>query len=112
MQLALLGVEVPVVTVPRRVQGLLLSPAQKRILEHVAEHGSIRSSEAGQIVHEYGTKAARLVRYGHDPARSLDHRRRYRAADGLEACKRLQARNLLDRDDSRLGVWIRPGDAT
>jgi len=70
-----------------------LNAVQREILRYIGEHGSIRSVQAGEIVH-----AARQHQYsdGHQ----------YWSADGLEAMKRLLARGLVKRDPDKRGRWL------
>ena len=95
-QLKIDGGETPVIAPARRYR---LSTAQKAILRRLAEDGSIRSTDAGVIVHEHRRGAT---------AQSLELDRKYAAADGLEAMKRLERQGLCRRDYERLGRWLQP----
>lgn len=92
-----------------------LSPAQRNVLQAMRDgDGTIRTVEAGVLVHDWRRIAARAAGsrasgcgFG---ARSTNFRGggvaccAYAAPDGLEMMKRLAARGLVERTERR-GVW-------
>jgi hypothetical protein len=72
-----------------------MTDAQREILRVIAKQGSIRSAEAGRIVHAH----ARPAPYS-DPDRD---RARWAGSDGYDALARLRERGLVCR--VRRGVW-------
>lgn len=101
-QLTVQGTEVPVVQHSAGTSAL--SPVQREILRHLGEHGSIRSFEAGIIVHKHD--AAEHAARGFVNNIIEQHRRKYAATDGLAAMKRLEARGLVYKESP--GLWKIP----
>lgn len=88
-----------------------LTNTQFAILRHVAEHGSIRSVEAGVILHRArGTYPNGNQRCGSGAKGSYQASGigccAYASADGSMALRRLRDRGLLVRIDK--GRWVTP----
>lgn len=103
-QLTLDGREVEEVRDRRRTPRL--TGAQATVMRHVAEHGSIRTTEAGVILHKSRARCAgagqRWTGFKGGGVACCP----YAAADGLELLKRLAGRGLLERVGR--GVWAPP----
>lgn len=126
IQLPLDGIPAPVVTDHNHSSGVgarrPFSPAQLAIMQHIDKHGSIRTVEAGVIIHRERDGKTRFARHvANNNTISVlangtwRHRTRngigccrFASTDGLEAMKRLAKRGIVQR--AGRGVWIRTGD--
>lgn len=102
-QLTLDGREIPLGKIALGVSGSVLSPAQSAILRAIGEHGSIRSVEAGLIVHR--ARHGGIGCYGSGPTERRLDCCGYAATDGLAALKRLEARGFV-RSTWLRGRWV------
>ena len=96
-QLTLGGTEVPVVNVQPARKTRPLSPAQRAIMAHIGEHGSITSSEAGRLVHVHGPSPV-----------PWELRRQYASSDGWTTLDRLRKSGLVV-NDREARVWRAAG---
>lgn len=111
-QLDFAGNEVDVIATSRPSP---LTPVQLAIMAHVDRHGSIRSVEAGVIVHAARSKTNHFGKTcgggakGHGPTREACCP--YAASDGYEALRRLAKRALIVQDAPR-APFRRPDPGT
>lgn len=108
MQLTIDGREVPheVVALQARQPPRKLTVVQRAILDTLREAGSIRTVEAGVIVHRYRNSSCGFgARSGGFTGRGIGCCP-YAGPDGLSALNRLRRRGLVFRDENQTGRWI------
>lgn len=131
-QLDLAGGSTPLADLqPQRARGL--TRQQHAILEHLREHGTITSTQAGRIVHGYRPMPHWVQRLGPEPGECPRHAAKrlanvvpaaaasdrwpgenataccpWAATDGGPALKRMATAGLVARHPERRGTWVLP----